>query len=267
MRRSLVFRLFLTCTLIACVFTGCSRDPNVRKQKYFESGQRYFEKGKYREAAIQYSNAIQVDPRFADAHYRLALTYLKLGEASRAFQQLSRTLEIEPENYQARIDATNMLIASKYFKEAQEHLDILTVKQPNNPAVHMAVANLKDREGDLPGAMQEMQKAISLDPNRSEAFLNYAILQIQAQQYDAAEASLKKAAALDPKAMTAQLTLGSFYQSPNHVVYFGVDVKYLQVVFDLGRFDLFNIHQLAQHVRHFIGRLGYIINKLALIGA
>jgi len=58
-----------------------------------------------------------------------------------------------------------------------------------------------------------MQKAISLDPNRSEAFLNYAILQIQAQQYDAAEASLKKAAALDPKAMTAQLTLGSFYQS------------------------------------------------------
>ncbi len=213
MRCSLAFRLFLMCTLTACLFTGCSRDPNVRKQKYFESGQRYFEKGKYREAAIQYSNAIQVDPRFANAHYQLALTYLKLGEATRAFQQLGRTLEIEPENYQARLDATNMLIAGKYFKEAQDHLDILTVRQPNNPAVHMAVANLKDRQGDLPGAMQEMQKAIALDPNRSEVFLNYAILQIQAQQYDAAEASLKKAVALDPKAMNAQLTLGGFYQS------------------------------------------------------
>ena len=38
-------------------------------------------------------------------------------------------------------------------------------------------------------------------------------MQIQAQQYDAAEASLKKAVALDPKAMNAQLALGGFYQS------------------------------------------------------
>src|SRR5215510_2557189 len=113
MRRSLTFRLLMiTSTLIACLLTSCSRDPNVRKQKYFESGQRYFEKGKYREAAIQYSNAVQVDPRFASAHYQLALTYLKLGESNHAFQQLNRTLEIDPENYSARIDATNMLIAN-----------------------------------------------------------------------------------------------------------------------------------------------------------
>ena len=51
------------------MFTGCSRDPNVRKQKYFDSGGKYFAEGKYREAAIQYSNAIQIDPRFAPVSY------------------------------------------------------------------------------------------------------------------------------------------------------------------------------------------------------
>src|SRR5215831_4615931 len=112
MKRSLV-GLTVLLAIIATLLVGCSRDPNVRKQKYYESGQRYFEKGKYREAAIQYSNAIQVDPRFASAHYQLALTYLKLGESNRAFQQLNRTLEIEPDNYPARIDVTNMLIANK----------------------------------------------------------------------------------------------------------------------------------------------------------
>ncbi len=213
MRRASAFRLFFIFALTASLLTSCSRDPNVRKQKYFESGQRFFEKSKYREAAIQYSNAIQVDPRFAQAHYRLALTYLRLSEANRAYQELQRTIEIEPENYPARVDIANMLIAAKFFKEAQDQLDILTTKQPNNPDVHMAVANLKDGQGDLPGAMQEMQKAISLDPNRSEAFLNYAIMQMQAQQYDAAEASMKKAIALDPKAINAQLALGGFYQS------------------------------------------------------
>jgi Tfp pilus assembly protein PilF len=74
MRRAPAFRLFFILTLLTSLLTGCSRDPSVRKQKYFESGQRFFEKSKFREAAIQYSNAIQVDPRFADAHYRLALT-------------------------------------------------------------------------------------------------------------------------------------------------------------------------------------------------
>ncbi|MFZ0439908.1 MAG: hypothetical protein WAL76_17405, partial [Candidatus Sulfotelmatobacter sp.] len=64
MSRSAVVRLFLVGFLIPVLFTACSRDPNVRKQKYLESGDRYFEKGKYAEAAIQYSNAIQVDARF-----------------------------------------------------------------------------------------------------------------------------------------------------------------------------------------------------------
>lgn len=58
--------------LTAGLLAGCSRDPNVRKQKYFESGTRYFEAGKYREAAIQYLNAVQVDPAYAEAHYQLA---------------------------------------------------------------------------------------------------------------------------------------------------------------------------------------------------
>src|SRR6201997_2752763 len=213
MRRAPAFRLFFILTLLASLLRGCSRDPNVRKQKYFESGQRFFEKSKFREAAIQYSNAIQVDPRFADAHYRLALTYLRLGEVNRGFQELQRTVELQPDNYAARVDIANMLIAAKFFKEAQEQLDILTAKQPSNPDVHMALANFKARQGDLPAAMQEMQTAIKLDPTRSEAFLNYAIMQIQAQQYDAAEASLKKAIALDPKSMNAQLALGGFYQS------------------------------------------------------
>src|SRR5258705_11101958 len=189
MRRAPFFRLLFILTLILGVFAGCSRDPNVRKQKYFESGQRYFEKGKFREAAIQYSNAIQVDGRFSDAHYHLGLTYLRLGEPNRAFQELQRSVELDPTNYAARVDMANMLIAAKFFKEAQEQLDVLTEKQPNNPEVHMALANFKARQGDLPAALLEMQKSLSLDPNRYEAFLNMAMRQLQSQPHGAAEAS------------------------------------------------------------------------------
>ncbi len=172
MTRSLYFRLFLILALMGIVFSGCSRDPNVRKQKYFESGQRYFERGKYREAAIQYSNAVQVDPRFTDAHYQLAQTYLKLQEWTRAYQELSRTIELQPDNYQAHIDIANLLIAGHDLKQAQEHTDLLLAKQPNNPQVHESVANLLAGQGNLAAAIQEMRKTIDLGPDRWEAYLN-----------------------------------------------------------------------------------------------
>src|SRR5450755_2659293 len=95
MTQSSRFRLVLTLTIVAALLTGCSRDPTVRKQKYFESGQRYYEKGQYREAAIQFSNAIQQDPRYADAHFQLGRTYLKLQDWMHGYQELGRTVELQ----------------------------------------------------------------------------------------------------------------------------------------------------------------------------
>ena len=111
MSRSISVRLLLTCSFSPRP-SGCSRDPNVRKQKYFDSGEKYFAEGKYREAVIQYRNAIQIDPRFAQAHYQLSQTYLKLGDKNHAFQELNRTLTSRRDNYRAHTDLANLLVTS-----------------------------------------------------------------------------------------------------------------------------------------------------------
>src|SRR6266852_4710009 len=164
MSRSVALRLLLVGFLIPALLTGCNRDPNVRKQKFLESGNRYFAEGKYREAAIQYANAVQVDPRFAQAHYQLAETYLKLRDLNRAYQELMRTVELAPDNYPAHVDLANLLISARDLKQAQTHLDILREKQPNSPDTHEAWANLYSAQNDLGAAMQEMQKGIAADP-------------------------------------------------------------------------------------------------------
>jgi tetratricopeptide (TPR) repeat protein len=226
MSRSALVRVSLVGFLIAALFTGCSRDPNVRKQKYLESGDRYFAKAKYREAAIQYSNAVQVDARFAEAHYQLGETYLKLGDSTRAFQELSRTVELAPDNYRAHIDMANLLVTARnpdgslsddYMKQARAQLDLLREKQPQNPEVFQAWADYYAAQNNLGAAMQELQKGIAADPNRSESYLDLAILQLRANLPDQAEENFKKAAQLDPKALNAQLALGGFYQSRNRM--------------------------------------------------
>jgi len=205
------FRLLVLLCLV--LLAGCSRDPNVRKQKYFESGQRYFEKGKYREAAIQFGNAVQVDPHYGKAHYQLAQTFLKLQDWSRAYQELIKTIEFDPKNTQPHLDIANLLIAGRQFPEALRHLDLVQSSEPANPELHVALANLNAGQNNLGAALQEMKKAIELGPDRAQSYLELALLQLRANDAESAEASFKKAVALDPKAMNAQLALGSFYQT------------------------------------------------------
>lgn len=226
MSRSVAVRLLLACSILAAALTGCSRDPNVRKQKYFDSGGKYFAEGKYREAAIQYSNAIQIDSRFADAHYQLSQSYLKMGDTRRAFQELTRTVELAPDNYRAHTDLANLLVTVRNpdgtpvqdtMRQAKAHIDILREKQPNNPETHEAWANYYSAQNNIGAAMQEMQQAIAVDPTRSESYLLLALFQLRGNLPDQAEANFKKATEVDPKAMNAQLALGGFYQSRNRL--------------------------------------------------
>jgi tetratricopeptide (TPR) repeat protein len=213
MRHFSVLRLVLILALITIFLAGCSRDPNVKKQKYFKSGQSYFAQGKYGAATIQFGNAVLVDPRYAEAHYQLAQTYIKLQDWLHAYQELNRTLELQPENYQAHIDIANLLIADHEPGKAKEHIDLLLQKDANEPQVHEAAANLLSAEADYSGAVLQMQKAIALGPGRWESYLNLGLLQMRINQPDPAEASFKKAVELSPTSMSAELALGGYYQS------------------------------------------------------
>src|SRR5215469_7152034 len=184
MRSYCVIRGALIVGLSALVLAGCSRDPIVRKQRYFKSGQKYFAEGKYRQAGIQFANAIQIDNRFAAAHYQLAQTYLRLGDGQHAYLETQRTLEWQPDNYKAHADIAIML-ASGYasthnpndLTSAQAHIDFLLQKQPNDPDTHLAFASLLNAQEKYSQGIEQIQKAIDLGPNRGDSYLYLALLE------------------------------------------------------------------------------------------
>ncbi len=214
-RRRLNATSIVTLTLIATLLSACSHDPTVRKQKFFESGQRYVEQGKYKEAVVEFSNAIKVDPNYAEAHLQLAEAYLQLREGDRAFRELARTVELQPENYRAQLELTNLLIVNHEFQTARQQLDVLLQKHPNDPVVHTTESSLLAAQGNIPGAIAEMQKAVALSPDRWEAYLSLALLQSSNNQSEAAESNFKKVIDLNPKAMQPRVLLGNYYQAHN----------------------------------------------------
>ena len=226
MSRSVSVYLLLACSLLTALFTSCSRDPNVRKQKYLDSGEKYFAEGRYREASIQYLKRHQDRLAIRSGPLRSRQSLLKLGDRSNAYQELNRTLDLAPDNYQAHADLANLLDAARKpdgsamedaLKQAKPHLDILREKQPNSPATHEAWAKYDAALNNNADAMREMQAAIAADPNRSESYLLLAFFELRADQPDQAEANFKKAIEVDPKSMDAQMALGGFYQTRNRL--------------------------------------------------
>ncbi|MGB9242997.1 MAG: hypothetical protein WCC03_06560, partial [Candidatus Acidiferrales bacterium] len=64
--------LWISFLIAAFALASCSLNPEVKKKKFLDKGIAYFDKGQYREADLEFENEIKIDPKFADAHYRLA---------------------------------------------------------------------------------------------------------------------------------------------------------------------------------------------------
>jgi tetratricopeptide (TPR) repeat protein len=198
-------------SIIVALIAGCTRDLNIRKQKYLASGNRYFDQGKYREAAIQYLNAIQIDKNFGDAHYRLAQSYLRQGIWAGAYQELMSTTELQPDNIKAQIDLGTVMLSTKQFQQAREHAQNILSRDRNNVDAHMLLANSYAGFENVGESLREMQTAISLAPDQPRVYLNMAYLQLNAKQSVAAEQDFLKAIELDPKSVPARLAIGNFY--------------------------------------------------------
>jgi len=197
---------------------GCSRDSNTKKLKYLESGERYYEHGKFREAFIQFSNAVQIDGGYAQAHYQLAQSCIRLQKWDQAYAELRRTIELQPDNTNPRIDLANLLIAGGQLKEAKEQTDFVFGHEPNNAMAHLTTADLLTAQGDLSAAVFELQRAIELAPKRWEPYLGLAQLEVRLKQPAVAEANFRKAVALDVKTAEAALALTNYY---SHTGQFG----------------------------------------------
>jgi tetratricopeptide (TPR) repeat protein len=68
------------------------------RRKCVINGNKFFERGKFKEATLMYRRALQFDARYADAYYRLGLAYLKLSSYPSAAAAFRRVVQLDPNN-------------------------------------------------------------------------------------------------------------------------------------------------------------------------
>ena len=215
---------------LALVFAaGCSRDPNVRKQKYLESGKRYEASGKYREAAIQFQNALKVDNDFAPAHYEMAKTLLKMNSVLPAYGELMKTVDLDPLNLPARIDLGNLLLAGRAPDRAEVQAKSVLAIDANNAQAYALLSGVEQYKGDNADALKDIQHAIAINPNRASYHTALALYEgADPANLANVEQELNKAASLDPKSASPHILLGRLLDKRGDVT--GAQQQYLQAI-------------------------------------
>jgi len=173
-------------------------------------------------SAISYfQQALARNPNYAEAHAALADCYGRLGESGRmaysdAFHQqkieATRAVELDdslPEGH-LELANTSMTLDWDWKASATEFRRALDLN-PNSAAIHESYAFYLVRTGQLPAALNEVERGVDLDPVSGRSFHYQGFIYYFSRQYDQALSLIQRVRALDITPPDWSFLLGDVY--------------------------------------------------------
>lgn len=128
--------------------------------------------GRLEDAARCLRRSIELEPQYAEAHYRLGLACKKLGRIEEAVAAYLRTLELEPAASEAHNDLGNIRQDEGRPSEAIAHYREAIRLSPDYAAAHNNLGGALVRTNQLGEALAVLRRAIELQPDLVNAHLN-----------------------------------------------------------------------------------------------
>jgi len=173
------------------------------------------------ERAIQlFERAVELDPDFVSAHYRLSRTHLWAHfviapselhvAAGRAAAE--RAVALAPENPEAHLAMGYYhYLGHRDFDSAFVEFEQAYQSRPNDPEVLAALAYIDRRRGRFDAALQKMTVATELDPRSAQRATDVGATLMVTRRWDEAEALFERSIALDPDQVLAYVRLAEVH--------------------------------------------------------
>jgi len=184
-----------TCVCVAILAFGAATGCIATKQTYVSRGNQLYDAGKYADAALNYRKAIQKDPKFGEAYYRLGLAAVKQDQAREAYDSLYRATQLLPN----RVDVTERFgdICLSYYLADSNHPKFLynqiaelssqlLAKDPNSYEGLMLKGYLAQTDRQPKQAIDFFRKAIHI--NSSDQGVQAALVKSLLQAGETQEA-------------------------------------------------------------------------------
>ncbi|HED36446.1 MAG TPA: PEP-CTERM system TPR-repeat protein PrsT [Gammaproteobacteria bacterium] len=200
MRTENILAKFVTSALmliVVGVLVACS--PAVNDKKLVQSAKSYMAENQVRAAAIELKNALQANPKNAEARYLLGKISLQTGDLASAEKEFQRALQMGWSAEAALTGKMRALVAQKKYKEMLEITDSTTEWAVAGQANFLALKAMAFLgQGDMQSAKRNLSSAAKLDADAYDVLKTRLLLQLVERKNKDAELTLARALKLYP---------------------------------------------------------------------
>jgi predicted Zn-dependent protease len=119
--------------------------------------------------------------------------HLKQGSWAAAYQELQRTIELQPENWSAQLDLAQLVLTAGKARDAKDRALLILRNNPRRADAQVLLVNSDAVLGNLKDALEEAKEVTEMAPNRGVVFTTLASIQVRAGAMANAKANLRKA--------------------------------------------------------------------------
>ena len=136
---------------------------------HYSLGNALLRKGRTSEAIDQFTEALRINPDYAEAHNNLGYALLVTGRTSAAIEQCKEALRIDPTYAHAHNNLGNALAQTGRASEAIDHYKQTLRMNPNSADAHSNLGAALAQRGRISEAIEELKAAVRINPNNIDA--------------------------------------------------------------------------------------------------
>jgi tetratricopeptide (TPR) repeat protein len=216
-----------------------------RKVSYLNKGAAFFKEQNYDKAGVELRNALQIDPKYAEARYLFGRVAEKRGELREAVGHYQSVVDESPGFLPARAALARLYLLGGVPEKARELVDsglkaapndaaLLTVRAgieasagnvvraladaeaafktaPNDENTIALLASLLRQEGKTERAIEIVKQGISAIPGNIDLHIVLADLEAKMENFPAVEAELNEMIRLQPAVLAHRASLVQFH--------------------------------------------------------
>lgn len=160
----------------------------------YQLGARYYNNGKYELARDRLLLSIELDPKSANTHSTLALTYEALGNERLAIESYKAALRAEPRNFDVQNTYAVFLCGQREFSDAKKYFD-KAASHPENDNAEVTLTNAgmcMAEQPDYAAAEAFFREALERRSEYPDALLQLCLLKYRQQEYLVSRAFLQR---------------------------------------------------------------------------
>ena len=169
-------------------------EKELSKAYVYRANAYYWKKGDSDNAIADYTKAIELDPKSAEAYKDRGISYLSDGNIDEAIRDYTKAIELDPESAEAYKNRAIAYLGKSDFDNVITDYTKAIELDPDDTSIYRyrGLAHFGNSETDK--AIDDFSRAIQLDSDSADAYYNRGVVQLRLQDWEGAKADLTTAA-------------------------------------------------------------------------